>query len=340
MNDLKYLFAYTVPLAALASVLSKGVLTFTAPLYTFVFIPVLEMILADFDKKYSPAQKENRLNNFLFDLLLYLNIPFVFGILGYGLFLLSSSTYTTTEYVGITLSLGILLATNAINVAHELGHRKTQFERSLSKLLLMPCLYMHFYLEHNFGHHKNVATPLDPATSKLNQTVYHFWITSVIQQYRNAWNIQLSLLQQHNRSFFSIKNDMLWYSLIQPAYLFVIYFFFGNFALMVAIMVGVISFLFLETINYIEHYGLVRKKVNDRYERVTPAHSWNSNHVIGRMVLYELTRHSDHHHRASKKYQILESIESSPQLPFGYTTCMVLSLITPLWFKMMNSKIS
>lgn len=199
---------------------------------------------------------------------------------------------------------------------------------------------MHFYLEHNFGHHKNVATPLDPATSKLNQTVYHFWITSVIQQYRNAWNIQLNLLQQHNRSFFSIKNDMLWYSLIQPAYLFVIYFFFGKFALMVAIMVGVISFLFLETINYIEHYGLQRKQLpSGRYERVQPHHSWNSNHFIGRIVLYELTRHSDHHFKASKKYQVLENITDSPQLPFGYPSSILLAFVPPIWFRLMNPRV-
>lgn len=340
MSDLKYLFAYTVPLAALVSVLSNGVLTFTAPIYTFIFIPFIEIILADFDQKYTASQKENRLNNFFFDLLLYLNIPIVFGILGYGLILLSTTTYTTVEYVGIILSLGILLATNAINVAHELGHRKTQFERSLSKLLLMPCLYMHFYLEHNFGHHKNVATPLDPATSKLNQTVYHFWIISVIQQYRNAWNIQFKLLQQQNRAFFSIKNDMLWYSLIQPAYLFSIYFFLGSFALAVAIMVGVISFLFLETINYIEHYGLQRKKLpSGRYERVQPHHSWNSNHYIGRIVLYELTRHSDHHFKAAKKYQVLENITDSPQLPFGYPSSILLAFVPPIWFRLMNPRV-
>ena len=340
MSDLKYLFAYTVPIAALVSILSNGLMTFSAPIYTFVFIPVLEMILADYDKKYSPAQKENRLNNFLFDFLLYFNIPFVFGILGYGLFLLSTEFYTTTEYVGMILSLGILLATNAINVAHELGHRKSQFDRSLSKLLLLPCLYMHFYLEHNFGHHKNVATPLDPATSKVNQTVYHFWLVSVLQQYRNAWTIQFNLLKQHKHSFFSVKNDMLWYSLIQPAYLLGIYMALGSFALGAAIIVGVISFLFLETINYIEHYGLQRKKLaSGRYERVQPHHSWNSNHFIGRIVLYELTRHSDHHFKASKKYQVLENIKDSPQLPFGYPSSILLAFFPPIWFKLMNSRV-
>ena len=184
MKDLKYLFAYTVPLAAFVSVGGYGLTVFTAPIYVFVFIPLLEMVLADYDKQYTEEEKNNRKFNRFFDVLLYLNIPFVFGVLFYGFFQLYSNTYTNTEYFGIILSLGILLATNAINVAHELGHRTTTFDRTLGKLLLLPCLYMHFYLEHNFGHHKNVATPQDPATSRLNQTVYGFWITSVFQQYR------------------------------------------------------------------------------------------------------------------------------------------------------------
>ena len=149
----------------------------------------------------------------------------------------------------------------------------------------------------------------------------------------------MKLLKTQKRSFFSVKNDMLWYHLIQPAYLYGIFYFFSFDVMLFAITSGVVSFLFLESINYIEHYGLSRKLEGSRYERVSPMHSWNSNHTIGRLVLYELTRHSDHHHRASKKYQILESIEESPQLPFGYTTSMLIAFFPPLWFKLMNKRI-
>ena len=340
MSDLKYLFAYSIPLMTLVSISYNGILTFATPLYAFIFIPLLEIILKDYDREYSESQKEKRLNNILFDILLYLNIPFVFGLLAYGFWVLETKSMLPFEMVGIVLSLGILLATNAINVAHELGHRKTKGERTLSKLLLLPCLYMHFYLEHNFGHHKNVATPEDPATSKKNQSVYHFWITSVLKQYKNAWQIQLSILAKGNHTYFSLKNDMLWYSIFQLCYLDLCFLFFGISGLLFALAVGVLSFVFLETINYVEHYGLVRKKLpSGRYERVQTHHSWNSNHIIGRIVLYELTRHSDHHFKASKKYQILENKKESPQLPFGYPTSILLSLVPPLWFWIMNSRI-
>ena len=84
-------------------------------------------------------------------------------------------------------------------------------------------------------------------------------------------------------------------------------------------------------------YSLLRKiKSNGKYERVKPHHSWNSNHTVGRIVLYELTRHSDHHFKSSKKYQVLESIQESPQLPYGYPTSILISFFPPLWFKIMN----
>lgn len=340
MRDLKYLFAYTIPLATWVSITSQGWLTFAAPIYAFIFIPILEVCLAEFDRPYSAEEKSQRSANVIFDVLLYLNIPFVFGLLGLGLWTLSEGTFTLVEQAGMILSLGILLATNAINVAHELGHRTNAVDRSLSKLLLLPCLYMHFYLEHNFGHHKNVATPDDPATSRRNQTVYAFWVRSVILQYRNAWQIQMQLLRQKNHPFLSVNNDMLWYTLFQGLYLWGLFLWLGPFGLGLGLVVGMISFLFLETINYIEHYGLLRAKTaSGRYERVQTHHSWNSNHTVGRIVLYELTRHSDHHFKANKKYQILENKTESPQLPFGYPTAILVAMVPPLWFWIMNPRL-
>ena len=133
---------------------------------------------------------------------------------------------------------------------------------------------------------------------------------------------------------------MIWYTVIQFCYLFSVYFFYGDTVLLVAILAAFIGFLLLETVNYIEHYGLLRQRLpSGRYERVREVHSWNSNHVMGRIILYELTRHSDHHYKSSKKYQVLDYHDVSPQMPFGYPTSMVLSFIPPLWFRIMNHRI-
>ena len=276
----------------------------------------------------------------LFDWMLYTNIPIVYGLLIITLFTLTTTILNTYEVIGLVFSLGIVLGSNGINVGHELGHRKNPIERFFAKLLLLPSFYMHFYIEHNFGHHLHAATTEDPATARYNQSVYSFWFTSVTRQYVNAWRIQKNLLKREGDPFYSIKNDMLWYVVLQLFYAVGIWIFLGPEGLMYAAGAGIVGFLLLETVNYIEHYGLLRDKLaSGRYERVKEIHSWNSNHVMGRIVLYELTRHSDHHYKSSRKYQILNYHDTSPQMPFGYPTSMVLSLLPPLWFNIMNPRI-
>jgi len=340
MRDLKYLAAFTLPISAAISLYFKGYWSFFTPFYAFVIIPVLEMLLPEDSTNINDNERKVKKNNIIFDWLLYLNVPIVYGLLIYALWFVSSKSLTNSEIVGITLSLGIVLGTNGINVAHELGHRIKTKERYLAKLLLLPSLYMHFYIEHNFGHHVNAATHEDPATAKYNQTVYSFWITSVVRQYISAWKLQRKLLLQNKAGLFSLKNDMFWYLIIQAMYLVLIWYIFGLTGMLFALGAAIVGFLLLETVNYIEHYGLLRKKLpSGRYERVKEIHSWNSNHVVGRIVLYELTRHSDHHYKSSKKYQILDYHDISPQMPYGYPTSMVMSFLPVLWFKIMNPRI-
>ena len=336
MKDLKYLMSYSIALMAFIGISLGGFYNYLAVVFTFIFIPILEIIVNKSDEEYTEEEKKSRLLDPFFDLLLYLNIPIVFGIFFFSIDKLAF-TSSVSDIIGIILSASIVMATNGINVGHELGHRKSIIARTCSKLLYLPCQYMHFYIEHNFGHHINVATPEDPATARYKQTLYSFWITSVVRTYVSAWEIQLKLLKVSKRNFFSIKNDMVFYTLFQTTFLAFVYYNFGLYLTLLSILMSVISFLFLETINYVEHYGLLRKKEpSGRYERVKPHHSWNSNHTIGRIVLYELTRHSDHHFKSSKKYQVLESLDDCPHLPYGYPTSILLSFIPPLWFSIMN----
>ena len=336
MKDLKYLMSYSIALLAFIGISIGGFYNYLAVIFTFIFIPLLEILVKKSDEKYSEEEKKNRLLDPFFDLLLYLNIPIVFGIFFFSIDKLAF-TSSLSDIVGIILSASIVMATNGINVGHELGHRKSIIARTCSKILYLPSQYMHFYIEHNFGHHINVATPEDPATARYKQTLYSFWVTSVIRTYISAWKIQLRLLRVSKKSFLSIKNDMIFYTLFQILFLLFIYYNFGLYLTILSLVMSVVSFLFLETINYVEHYGLLRKKeLSGRYERVKPHHSWNSNHTIGRIVLYELTRHSDHHFKSSKKYQVLESLEDCPHLPYGYPTSILLSLIPPVWFRIMN----
>jgi alkane 1-monooxygenase len=337
---MKYLWAYSIPLSGVLGIYFGGVWMYAALVFAFVFIPIFELLLPIDTRNYEKSEVEERSQNVFFDILLYLNVPIVFSIHLYSLHKLTSYSLTQSELIGMTLSVGIILGSNGINVAHELGHRTSFIEKMLGKLLLIPSHYTHFFIEHNHGHHLHVSTPEDPSTAKYNQNLYSFWIQTVLGTYTKAWKIQLNLNKIEKRSFFSLKNDMFWFTIIQVFYLVLVYYFFGFNGFLFAIFVGIVGFLLLETINYIEHYGLKRNLLaSGRYERVSEKHSWNSNHILGRIMLYELTRHSDHHYKSQKKYQILEYHDVSPQMPYGYPTSMVLAFFPPLWFAVMNKRI-
>ena len=325
LSDLKYLMAYSIPISAIIGLTIGGFFYFLTPIYIFIGIPVFEAILTylKLDDKFKGRSSKEI--HWIFNWMLYINILLVYGVLIYALIKSVSINIISLDFLGIVFTVGLVIVSNGINVAHELCHRTNSFER---------------YLEHNFGHHLNVATPNDPVTAKYNEPLYSFWISAVFGELNGAMKIQRKRLQNKKLSFFSLQNDMLWYGIIQFIYLVCGFIIFGFKGLILIFVAAIISILMFESVNYIEHYGLLRKKLKSgRYERVQEKHSWNSNHILGRIVLYELTRHSDHHRSSTIEYQNLKSIDDSPQLPFGYPTCILISFIPILWFKIMNPRV-
>ena len=210
----------------------------------------------------------------------------------------------------------------------------------MAKILLLSSLYMHFFIEHNRGHHKNVSTPEDPASSRRGEMLYTFVLRSVWGSYWGAWDLENKRLRKLGKSPFTLRNEMLVFQLIQIGFLALIGFVFGGFALIGFVAAATAGFLLLEAVNYIEHYGLQRKcSPTGVYEAVTHQHSWNSDHLIGRLLLFELSRHSDHHYRAARKYQTLRHMDGSPQMPTGYPGMLVLATLPPLWFFVMHRAI-
>ena len=199
---------------------------------------------------------------------------------------------------------------------------------------------MHFFIEHNKGHHKNVATPQDPASAKYNEPIYLFYFRTIIFSYLSAWKIANNEMKKKRLAILHWKNEMVQAHIIQLAFVAIIFFLFGWKITVFYLIAAAIGIVLLETVNYIEHYGLQRKQTDEnKFERAMPWHSWNSNHILGRLMLFELSRHSDHHFLASKKYQLLQHHDDSPQLPTGYPGSMILALVPPLWFYLMNKKI-
>lgn len=340
MKDLKYLLAYSAPLLGYLGLRLGGWWTWGVVLEAFVFIPFFELFYKGSSRNLSPEEESKKEGAVFFDLLLYLHLPLLYFLLLLFFRQLPGYFGDPFELTGMTLSMGILTGTFGINVAHELGHRANRLEQALAKVLLMPALYMHFFIEHNLGHHKHVATDLDPASARLGESLYAFWIRSVSGGYLSAWRLENRRLKKSGRSFFSLGNQMVVFHFLQLIYLSVVFLFFGSHAFFFALLVALIAILLLETVNYIEHYGLRRKLLESgRFEKVDMRHSWNSNHELGRILLYELTRHADHHYKASRPYQVLRHFDGSPQLPFGYPGAILLSLVPPLWFRVMDPRV-
>jgi alkane 1-monooxygenase len=340
LKNLKYLTGYSIPLLTWIAIYNPAKYAFLTLIYAFIVLPFLELFLPGSEKNPS-SEEENSLNKKQsFDWMLWISVPVQWGTVVYFLIRFQTENFTLFQTIGMISAVGICCGVIGINIAHELGHRKNKFEQFLSKTLLLSSLYMHFIIEHNRGHHKYVATPLDPASAKLNQSVYTFVPLSIWKGYRSAWKIQLDLLTKQYKHFFSFQNEMLLFHFIQLILLGCILFVFGGKAVWAFIASALTGIILLEVINYIEHYGLKRKEISPgKYERVQPAHSWNSNHELGRIILFELTRHADHHYLSSRKYHTLRHFDNSPQLPSGYPAMMLLSLAPPLWFKIMNPKV-
>jgi alkane 1-monooxygenase len=340
MRVLKYAMVFILPALFLVGVTYGSWWSFGPVIFAFGFIPLVELFFKPSSKNIDSAEKEMRLNDKAYDLLLYYTVPVVYFTLLLYLFAITSLSFSTTELVGLTFSLGVILGGMGINVAHELGHRQSAHEKFMAKALLLPSAYMHFFIEHNRGHHKNVSTHEDPASARLNETLYHFWIRSVVYSFISAWDLEKKRLQRANEHMWSLKNEMIRFQLIQIVFWVLIGLVFGSVSLLLYTGAAIVGFLMLETVNYIEHYGLARNKVSEsRYERVEPIHSWNSNHIVGRVMLFELSRHSDHHFNPAQKYQVLEYHDHSPQMPTGYPGMMLLSAVPPVWFCIMNKRI-
>jgi alkane 1-monooxygenase len=336
---LKYLFVYIVPAVVIFSISSSGIWTFTALIVLFGILPFAELFTKGSTENMTQAEEDIALKNVTYDLLLYSLVPIQYFIVVYFLNSLGSENLTWVSKTGMTVAMGLSCGVLGINAAHELGHRNTWYEQLMSKILLLTSMYMHFFIEHNRGHHKNVSTDEDPASAKYGENIYTFYVRTITESWLSAWRLENDRLKKSGFSFWSFRNEMVRFQIIQISFLAVIYFVFGFSALLWYLAAAIIGFMLLETVNYIEHYGLRRKKIGNRYERTLPVHSWNSNHPIGRLVLLELSRHSDHHYLATRKYQVLRHFDESPQMPTGYPGMMILALLPPLWFRLMHKEI-
>lgn len=339
-RDARYLLAYTLPLATAAGLWVGGWVAWLTPFYVFGLVPLWEVLYrSKVPTEASPATSAPVRSAF-FDGLLYLNAPLQYGLLWLFLSTVATQPLAGFELAGHVFSMGICCGALGINVAHELGHRSRRSEQLLAQVLLLSTLYMHFFIEHNRGHHRHVATPLDPATARLHEPFWRFLPRAVVGEYCSAWRLEHERLAKQQVPGWSWHNQMLRFQVCQGLLLLVVGLAFGAGAALAWVGAALTGVVLFQLVNYVEHYGLQRQLTPaGHYERVQPHHSWNSEHPLGRILLYELTRHSDHHYQASRPYHTLRFQQASPQMPTGYPGMMLLATLPPLWFRVMNPRV-
>lgn len=315
----------------------------TGPIMAFIVIPVLDRIIGADDGSTSDATLQRLEDDTFFRWVTYLYLPNQYLSLIFACWLWSGGgwvTMTVTDKVGLMVTVGIVGGI-AINAAHELGHRQHSAEKRLSKIALAQTGYGHFFVEHNRGHHQRVATAEDPASARFGESLYHFVPRSVLGGLRSAWRLESARLRQAGKSRWSFANDILNAWLLSLAIFAGLTAWFGVVVAPYLIGQAIIGIYLLETVNYLEHYGLRRQRRPDgRYERVGQRHSWNSNTLIANVFLFHLQRHSDHHTNPHKRYQTLTHSDQAPQLPGGYGSMLLLAWCPPLWRRVMDARVS
>jgi alkane 1-monooxygenase len=243
------------------------------------------------------------------------------------------------DIVLLAVGTGVLTVGGGINIAHELMHRSRPLDQALAEVLMTSVSYPWFCVEHVLGHHRNVATPADPATARPGESVYAFLPRTLVGGLRSAWALERDRVRRRKLAPFGPRDRRTRYG----AWLVLMY---GTLAalgwqavLFFAVQ-SLVAVLLLEVTNYLEHYGLQRAPLpGGRFERVQPHHSWNSAHRLTGRFLFNLPRHADHHAWASRPYWQLRHWPDAPQLPAGYTTMLIVALVPPLWRAIMDPRV-
>jgi len=321
------------------------VMWYFGPFFVFVMVPVIDL-LAGLDRSNPPDEVIDALENdkyyrwitYAFIPLQYLAFGLVAYLLGGGS-IFGSGQLTVVDKIGAALGIG-MVGGIAINTAHELGHKKDEHERWFARIALAQTFYGHFFIEHNRGHHVRVATPEDPASSRVGENVWQFMPRTVIGSLKSAWHLEKARFARLNKSPWTLKNDVLnawafsvvlWGGLIAA---------FGWAILPYLVLQAAVGIWLLESVNYLEHYGMKRRKLESgRYERVNTSHSWNSNNIGTNVLLYHLQRHSDHHANPTRRYQALRDFKDSPVLPTGYAGMIVLTWVPAIWRHVMDKRV-
>ena len=314
---------------------SSWILFFPFVFYYF-FVPFLDFLFGE-DISNPPESAIEALEaDAYYRWITYATIPILWIAVIYNCIFLCTFSLTTFEWLATVMATGSVLGFG-LNVSHELGHKLQTLPRKIALFNTALGAYGHFSIEHNRGHHRHVSTPEDPASSKMGENIYQFACREMPGAALRAWRLEADRLQRQNKSVWHFENEILQALCLTALVYGTLIGLYGFDMVLVLIPVAIWGAFQLTSANYVEHYGIQRlKTANGNYENCQPHHSWNSNHLISNLVLFQLQRHSDHHAHPGRSYQSLRDFPELPRLPSGYFGMFFLAYLPPLWFRVMD----
>jgi len=328
VGPVAYLTGHTHPLWFFASMLA-----------IYLGVPLLDYLLGE-DLSNPPEGAVPRLEaDRYYRWINYLVVPVLWGSLLFNVVFLATHDLAWYEWLATVIITGSMLGFG-LNLSHELGHKKDWIGRKMGLFNSALGGYGHFSIEHNRGHHRHVATPEDPASSKMGESIYRFMFRELPGAYFRAWDLETERLDRVGKSVWSLDNEIVQAGLITALLYGGLIAAFGPKMVPILAAVAFWGAFQLTSANYIEHYGLVRQKKPDgRYEHCQPHHSWNSNHIVSNLIVFHLQRHSDHHANPTRSYQSLRNFPELPTLPSGYFGMFLAAYVPPVWFAIMDKRV-
>jgi alkane 1-monooxygenase len=309
-------------------------------LFLFVGLPIVDTALGHDPHNVPPEREAAVARERWFVALTLLAVPVQAALLVWSARHFAHAGFGPVGAVGWLLAQGVVGGVLAINTAHELIHKDARLERAAGGLLLASVGYHGFKIEHLRGHHVHVATPLDASSARRGQWLWTFLPQALVANPLAAWRLEAARLRGLGLPRWHWRNEMAAWTALWLAFAAAFALAFGAAGLVFFLAQGLVAAATLETINYIEHYGLTRARGADgRFERVGPAHSWNSDYALSNLMLFQLQRHSDHHAHPKRRYCVLRHRPEAPQLPGGYAAMFVLAWMPPLWRALVDPRV-
>lgn len=338
MKPWNYLILLFVPALVVAGYLLGGWWNFLVPVCCFVVYPITNFFISSSTK--DDVDKHQIYSSSFYSNIALSFVPVLIALTGWSTYIAGSTAISKVSFAGLALSVGIVNGVLGFTLAHEFIHRFSKMQQIAGYLLLLQNNYMHYGIEHVWGHHVYACTPEDPHTARIGEPLYSYLFRAIKGTYKNAYSIEMKKLSRASYKFSFMRNRMLLFGVLQIVLMLLIFFILGLHSLIFFLIQNVGAIGLLHIINYLQHYGLIRKStITGNYERLSAHHAWNTGRYNKTINLFQLESHADHHIHPNRPFDKLSIYDESPEHPAGYSFMVLLSLVPPLWFKIMNKRI-